>query len=1121
MPLPSRQAHLIYKLMKISAVQLAITVVCSSMAIANPNYAQGVLTREISLKMKEETLRKTLEKIEAAAHVKFVYSDSRLGKQLDERISITTERRKLDEILNELLNPHAISYTAQGDSDFILLAPVETTEQSSEQPQSSKPEPILQAPPEAFAMISGTVKDAKTHEPLAGVNVIVKGTTNGTNTDVEGRFTLQAESNDVLVISLIGYKPTLIAVGSQSVIDITLDSDIATIEEVVINAGYWQVEKKEQTGNISKITAEQISKQPVSNPLQALIGRMPGVYINQQNGLPGGGLNIQIRGTNSIRTDGNNPLYIVDGVPFTSTTLSSSANKPFLLGTSPFNSLNPSDIESIEILKDADATAIYGSRGSNGVVLITTKKGQVGKTKLDVNVYKGVGQVTRMMDLLSSQQYMQMRHEAFKNDKAVPQSFDYDMVGKWDTTRYTNWQKELIGGTAQTLNTQASVSGGDKNTQFLFGGGYYKESTVFPGTKGYHKASAHFNLNHTSADQKFKANLTGNFIADKNDLPATDLTGMALTLAPVAPALYDENGNLNWQNATWTNPLASLRQKYESNTTNLIANSNLSYEVLPGLQVKTRLGYTAMRLDEISTRPISATNPAGSATGSSAFGSNNLKTWIVEPQADYQREIGGGRLTVLLGTTFQQSTQESQTLSASGFTNDALIENIKAAPTVSVVAANYTLYKYNAGFGRINYNWKEKYLVNLTARRDGSSRFGPGKQFANFGAVGAAWIFSNEGFVQNSLSFLSFGKLRASYGTTGSDQIGDYGYLDTYTPTTYGYQGTGLLPTRLVNPDYRWETNKKMEAALELGFLKDRIFFTTSLYRNRSSNQLVGYSLPYTTGQSAIQFNLPAVVQNTGVEFELNTTNVKTSQFSWTSAINFTIPRNKLVEYPNLAGSSYANTYVVGEPLSIRKRLHVIGVDPQKGIYVFEDVNGNGSGLDSPADLLALKKSTQNFYGGFQNTIRYKGWQLDIFFQFTKQTGGTYLSAFASAPGIKSNQPVFVMDRWQKAGDNTSIQQFTQNYSANGALNVFDYYSTGSDALIEDASFIRLKNVSISYELPSRWITKIHLQNLKIYMQGQNLATITNYRGFDPETNQNSGSLPPLRIITCGIQFNL
>jgi len=871
---------------------------------------------------------------------------------------------------------------------------------------------------------------------------------------------------------------------------------------------------------VSKVTAETIQQQPVSNPLQALEGRVPGMTINQATGLPGGRIDVQIRGQNSI-AGGNNPLYIIDGVPFTSTPLGSINSNLSIIGGSPLNNINPSDIDNITILKDADATAIYGSRGSNGVILITTKKGKAGKTSVDLNIYNGWGKVSRKMDVLDTKQYLEMRHEGATNDGVVLSlsNGDYDLF-LWDTTRSTDWQKTLLGGKAHFADAQVSVSGGNNNTQFLLGAGYHRESTVFPGDFADKKGSVHFNIAHSSTNKKFRLNLSSSYIADDNNILYEDFTTTALILSPNAPELYDSSGKLNWAKSTWTNPFANLNTTFKATTNNLISNCVLNYELLPGLNIKTSLGYTKIEMDELTKTPASSFDPAFNITKGRAFvGNNSSKTWIIEPQIEYKSNLSGGIISALVGTTFQESINKGEVLFTGGYANDALLGNISAATSISVSSSNYVQYRYHAVFARFNYNWKEKYLLNLTGRRDGSSRFGPGNQFGNFGAIGAGWVFTQENFIQNSIHFISFGKLRASYGITGNDQIPDYGYLDIYVPTLFPYLGSiGLTPNnnRLFNRDYSWEVNRKLEAALEIELLNKRLFLSTSWYKNRTSNELVGYPLPLVTGSSSIQANLPAIVQNTGWEFELNSTNLKSKKFIWTSYLNLTIPRNKLVDYPNLMGSSYSNTLEIGKPLSIQKKVHWTGVDPQTGIYTFDTKNADGIPA-VPDEFHSAKKVSKDFYGGFGNTLQYKEWSLDFFLQFVKQTGYNYL--FTSGffvPGQQGNQPASVMDRWRKPGDKTDIQKFTASYGSEFIKYIYNAFL--SDNAIGDASFIRLKNVSLAYKIPTKIKQSLHILNCRAYIQGQNLFMITHYNGLDPET-QSSQNLPTLRVVTIGIQL--
>ena len=969
-----------------------------------------------------------------------------------------------------------------------------------------------------LTQIKGTITDG--NNSLPGVTISVKGKLTTTISDYYGQYTIAASPDDTLVFSFMGFKTVLVQIDGRETINIQLKEDATTLKEVLVNTGYYSVKESERTGSIAKITAAAIEKQPVTNVLAVMQGRMAGVNITQTTGVPGGGFDIQIRGKNSLRTDGNNPLYIIDGMPYASENVGNTLLSSTILsaaGINPLNGINPSDIENIEILKDVDATAIYGSRGANGVVLITTKKGKSGKTTFTLNAYSGTGKVTRTLNLMNTPQYLEMRREAFANDGFTQYpDWAYDINGTWDQNRYTNWQKELIGGTALTHNIETAVSGGTSNTQFLIRGTRFKETTVFPGNFAYCKTALHFNINHIADNNKFSISLSGNYVADKNNLLGTDLTREASVLSPNAPELYDPNGNLNWENSTWDNPLRLLEEKYLAKTNNLTASSAIGYKIMPGLEVKTTLGYTDNRLEESKKSPSTVYNPAwGLNSSASYFLLNQAKkqSWSIEPQLTYQQEVGLGTFKILAGATFQEQTREQQALYASGFSSNSLLTNIASAAHIAILNNDNSTYRYNAVFGRVNYNLQQKYILNLTGRRDGSSRFGADKHFANFGAVGSAWLFGKEDFIDEALPFLSFGKLRASYGTTGNDQIGDYQFLNTYSSSGISYQGiTGLQPSRLYNPDFSWETNKKLEVALETGFLKDRVLLSTAYYSNRSSNQLVGIPLPGTTGFTSIQANLNATVENTGWELELRTVNFQNRQFKWSTMANATIARNKLIAFPGLAASTYANQYEIGQPLDIRKVYHFTGINPQTGIYQFEDYNHDGA-ITAPKDRQNIVHTNPNFFGGLQNSLTYKNWQLDFLFQFVKQLGINF-NYTGVLPGVGNNQPVAVLDRWQQPGDTSAFQQYTAGFN-NDAVNAFYNYSS-SDAVFTDASFIRLKNLSISYTLPDSW-SKIG--RCRLYLQGQNLLTITRFKGPDPE-NQSQGSLPPLRVLTMGIQLN-
>ena len=962
--------------------------------------------------------------------------------------------------------------------------------------------------------IIGTLTDV--NGALPGVTVTVKGTGITTLTNLNGSYIITANPTDAIIFSYIGYKTIEIDINNRQTIDLMMQEDTSMLQEVTINTGYYSVKEKERTGSIARITAKDIEKQPVTNVLAAMQGRMAGVNITQTTGVPGGGFSIQIRGLNSLRNNSNDPLYIIDAIPYSSESIGSFSTSSLLGGlSSPLNSINPDNIESVEVLKDADATAIYGSRGSNGVVLITTKKGKTGKTRFTANYSKGAGRVTRFMDLMNTEQYLAMRREAYANDEiTIYPANAYDLNGAWDQNRYTDWQKELTGGSAEYTNLNTTVSGGNSNTQFLMSGNFAKQTTVFPGDFRYKKGNIHLTANHESENKKFRISFSGGYTVQDNNQPYLDLTRDSRLLAPNAPALYDANGNINWQNNTFNNPLRHLNGKYSALTYDLLANSAVSYNVLPNLELKSAFGFTDLRHEESSTAPSTIYNPAfGIGTDNSILFLNNSvrQSWIVEPQINWTKKYGKAAVSLLVGGTFQNKTGNQLVHQALGFPSNSLIYNLAAASNVTITQNDETVYKYQAFFGRVNLNWDDTYIINLTGRRDGSSRFGLGKQFATFGAIGAAWLFTNEKVLTDN-KILSFGKLRTSYGTSGNDQIGDYQYLDTYTTTGVSYDGlVGLEPSRLFNPAFGWETNKKFEVALETGYFKDWLFLTAGWYSNRSSNQLVGIPLPGTTGFTSVQANLDATVENRGLEFTLRTVNFQNTNFIWSTNFNISTSKNELVSFPGLEASSYRNQFVIGQPINIVKVYHLIGVDTATGIYQLEDVNGDEY-ISDPEDKQTVKDLNPKFFGGLQNQFKYKQFQLDFLFQFVKQKNYNANTTF-NMPGTRSNQLASTIDHWQNAGDVSPHQMYS---ATNGIAGEAYFYYTESDASISDASYIRLKNIALTYDVPEKWLNKMRC---RISITGQNLLTYTKFKGADPEF-QMYDRLPPLKVITAGMQFS-
>jgi len=981
------------------------------------------------------------------------------------------------------------------------------------------------------------------NEPVAGVTVQVKGTKVATATDGEGEFELsKIDPNSTLVITGVNIQPIEANINGRTKLDLNVKGKTGKLDEVQVIA-YGKTSQRFATGNTASIKFKEIEKQAINNPLLALQGRVSGVEVVQANGIPGGGVTIRIQGRNNLNGafTGSDPLIVVDGVPYPSQNLKSyrggDNTKPILGNSSessvmygnPLGFINPSDIESINVLKDADATAIYGSRAANGAILITTKKGKPGQPKIDINIQQGLGQVAKQMDLLNSQQYMEMRREAKANDNAKILTTDYDLRGFWDTTRNTNWQKELIGGTAHYNRSSASISGGTSNMSYLIGGTFSRETSVFPGDFADTREALHFNINATPT-QKFKLQLSGSYMADNNELPGKDFTPYALGLPPVAPSLYNLDGTLNWAqdplnsgNSSWINPLATNYYLFENKSNSLISNAILSYKLLPNLEIKTSVGFTSLTSNQFIAEQNNAIRPERrpNRTRIATFTFNNTASWIVEPQLTYDFRIGNAiKFDALLGGTIQQKKNEGRSFSASGQPSDILLKDMSAATTLTSSVADISTYRYAGIFSRLNFNLLNKYLLNLSARRDGSSRFGSSKQFQTFGAVGLGWIFSDEKVLKNAVKLLSFGKIRASYGTSGNDQIGDYGFLSLYYPSgaIIPYQGTsGLTPGGLPNPNLEWEENRKLQFGLDLGIINDRILLTVNYIRNRSSNNLASVSLPAIAGNSRFTDNIPALIENTGWEFSLSSELIKARHLSWSINLNMTLPSNKVVELPDAKYITVPMGVIVGYPLGVTKTYYYSGVDPLTGLNLVYDQYGNPTAKPNfNTDAVFIKKTNTTLFGGIQNHLSFKGFELDFLFQIS-QKYGDLLEQLGSFPGTFSptdfigNQPKDVLHRWQKPGDQSNYQRFTTSLTQ--ALNA-------GNKLYHEISFARLKNATLTYQLNSNFIKRIKIQNCKLFANGQNLLTLTNYNGLDPETLSVT-SLPPLRMVTVGIQIIL
>lgn len=1118
------ERHAVYKLLMMMKLILVLLTV-SFLHVHADSFAQ-----RINLKKDKASLSEILDQIRKQSGYDFFYSNQVLKDA--KPVSVRLNNATLEEALAATFADQPLTYAIEANTVVVHGKAEEIT---SDLTSTYKASPLVLA----YEEVRGRVVDTL-GRPLAGASVRVlnsegKRTTLQVLTDQQGAFQLKNVPQEAkLEVRFIGYVTRQILISAQ-LNDIVLHPATSVLDETIVQA-YGTTSRRLNTGNIAKVSSAEIERQPVSNPLATLQGRIPGMLVTQTTGLPGGAFNIQIRGRTAIdqTLTSDEPLFVIDGVPFGPGNTNMSSNIPIAnasassilsavkTGISPFNSINPQDIESIEVLKDADATAIYGSRGANGVILITTKQGKGDGMNLSVNSYQGVSYIGDMVEMMNTSQYVAMRKKAFENDGvAMTAANAYDIL-LWDTTKTYNYDKTLTGGVASTHNTQLTLSGGSKLTQFSIRGGYHWENTVMSKDHNNDRLNVSFNLTQRSPDQKFSVAFSGNYGQSSNSLIQTDLA--SFRRLPPHLKLIDDDGNLIWEanGYNFDNPFAVQLRKSESSNRTLYSNINPVYRIAKGLKISANLGYNWSSNEQLGNRPLTSINPRlyNSTSGKREVqkGTNASGTWSFEPQIEYDVDLFGGSFKTLLGSTMQGLKSENIRITARGFSSDEAMRTLNNAPEYFITDGSAE-YRYLAFFGRANYNFQNRYLINITGRRDGSSRFGPGKQFATFGAIGAAWIFTNERFMESTSSWLSFGKMRASLGSTGNDKISDYQFLDTWSvANTYIKPEIGptfLYPDKLFNPEYHWESTVKSELALEFGLFSDRILFSPVYYSNRSSNQLVNYKLPTTTGFSTVVANLPAIVINSGVEFTLTTNNLRGKGLTWTTDFNLTVPKNVLKDFPNIENSSYYSTYVVGQPLNLIYALHFTGVDPATGINTFKDVNGDG--LFNTDDYLPTGNRDPKFYGGIQNSFSYHNFQFDFFFLFRKTRGYSYLKHFRQATGMGwvGNLPVTDIKIWEKPGDIAELSKLSTTY---GAPEV--NFALYSDGIYEDASYLRLNNASLSYSLPKQILDNWRIKGLRFYVLGQNLLTISPYRVGDPET-QDFMSIPPLRTITAGFQLNL
>lgn len=978
--------------------------------------------------------------------------------------------------------------------------------------------------------LKGKVVDADGN-PLIGATIRVNNTKEGTVADAEGNFNLHLNSNKlpvILTINYLGYEKQEIKIlnSKTDLGTIKLHEDGYSLNDIVV-VGYGQQSRKKLTGAVSKVKGDAVSEATQDAPILALQGAASGVYVAQASGVPGGGsTSMVIRGASTLSSN-KEPLYIVDGVP-----LNSNPENPIaytstgLLGLPDEMSLiNPSDIESIEILKDADATAIYGTRGSKGVVLITTKKGREGRVKVNLKMSTTAQFMSKRLDFLNTEEFTTLRRKAFEADKAKGYVTDADLTPAkfpdltiWYQHTTYDWQDILFGNTAWGTDIQLNVSGGNKNTSFMISGGYYSSGTVTVGDDKYTRWTGRSNVQHQSDDHRLHLDAGISLTKLKMDADAAGAGYSAVVSQPNMPP-YDENGNPYWllENTNHTAPLRILNYEGTNDATSLNASFNGSYRIWDQLAAKVQMGYNYSSSNQQNLYPRNYYHPLNNTAYNQAlYYSMTTSTLIIEPQLTYNCQLLGGKADFLLGATYQNGDTHMMYMRGQNYPGDIFLKDATAASQIIYHQNPTTQTKSASFFGRITYDWHDRYLLNATFRRDGSSRFGKNHRYGNFYSVGLGWLFSNEKLIKNHLKWLSYGKLRVSTGRTGNDGITDYQYMTKYTTSNYPYEGgVGIVPNNLANDDLHWETTDKFDVGLELGFFSDRILLTANYYHNTSKDLLTRQYLPTQTGFSYMMSNLNAEIVNEGLELELNTQNIKTKDFRWTTQFTLTIPSNKLTKFEDLENSGYYNTYEIGKSVNIIRGYKYLGVDNQTGVPMVQDQNDDGK-INSNDDYITLGSKDPKYYAGLQNTIKWKNLTFDFNLYYrNKPMEYGYLWIFYYPLGMSENVTrEMASNYWTTPGVDAKYPGLTTT-SASDIYDAYYRYMSYSDAAFSTGSYLRLQNVRLAYDFDQKLVGRLGISALQLYVQGKNLVTITNYDAYDPETSTNA--VPPTQSVVFGL----
>lgn len=1108
--------RLLLKIVKLSLVQLVLILIFTGITTATPVKGQEMLDTKVTLSLSNVSLENALSELEKSAKVKFSYNSRTL--KLGQKVNVTAKNEVLSSVLSKLLKPLNIKYIPI--SNRIVLRNDEEPKVgfSQEAEQTTKIDKLTSAD----IIIKGIVAD-ENGEKLPGVSITVKGTTKGSISNTNGEYSIAVQDEkSVLVFNFVGYYVQEIMVGNQTKIDVLLKIDNKTLDEVLV-VGYGSVKKSDLTGSVASLKQEEFNPGANSSIDQLMLGKAAGVQITQNSSEPGGGVSVRIRGVSSLNA-GSDPLYVIDGLPIDNSTLLSSSSGGAGTGTNsnprnPLNTINPNDIESIEILKDASATAIYGSRGANGVILITTKKGKNGKVNVGYDFNLGTQSVANKIDILDTQQYIKAMNDISKDEGRVSE-FSNDAIAKIGAG--VNWQDQVLQS-AMLSSHNLSISGGDDKTTFFSSLNYYDQDGVVKNT-GIKKYIARVNLNRKLGENiRMGININSSLVKDQNSVDGLNNNenagplNSALLYDPTEPIYTSDGVTFNQsKNLTINNPLSLVVGLTSNNETNrTIGNLFVDFKIMKGLEGKLNFGsdrQTARRDLYNSTKTLNGLSAKGIANIATLQRSNVLLEYTMTYNKDLNKN---SKLNLLGGVTYQYFNQNAFAGIIRTFPSDVLgTNNLGLGDTnndnLTSQQEDNRLLSY---LSRVNYSLYNKYLITASIRADGSSKFGTNNKYGYFPSVAFGWKLIEEKFIPKFFNDL---KLRASWGITGNQDIANYASLTTYTSGPNAVFNNAVVattrPSRIANPDLKWESTEQLNIGIDGSIWRGRLNATVDYFIKNTRDILLNLPLPRATGFESILSNV-GKMQNKGFEFSINSINIDKAAFKWNSSINLSVIKNKVTDLGSITEIVTGNVEAIGNTAVVRVGYpayayygYIInGIFQQNddiknsaqpsskpGYPIFEDINNDKR--ISPLDQVIIGSPFPDFTYGIQNTITYKRFQLSFFIQ--GQKGGNQLNINVMESMYPNNfrrnrLSEQVLNRWTPENTSTKWPSGVQP-SAYGGGKV-------NTLVLQDASYIRFKNFQLGYNLPVE-NTKV-FQSARIYLTGQNLATITKYNGFDPEAS--------------------